>query len=67
MNKIKVNNNISLDSKKKILEYKLLNEGRYYDNMAFYLIRGTYFDKIISKIDNVEIIYSVKVKENNNI
>lgn len=67
MNKIKASDNVSLDSKKRILEYKLLNDGYYYDNMVFHLIRTKYFDKIISKIDDIEIIHSVKVKENDNI
>lgn len=67
MDKLENKNIISLDSKKRIIEYKLLNDGHYYDNLVFYLIRTKYFDKIIAKIDDVEIIYGVKVQENNNL
>ena len=67
MDKLENKNIISLDSKKRIIDYKLLNDGHYYDNLVFYLIRTKYFDKIIAKIDDVEIIYGVKVQENNNL
>ena len=65
MDKLENKNVISLDSKKRIIEYKLLNDGYYYDNLVFYLIRTKYFDKIIAKIDDVEIIYGIKVQGNN--
>lgn len=67
MKKIKSKDEISLDSKKRIIQYKLLNDECCYDNMVFHLIKTDYFDKIISKIDDIEIIYSVKVRKDDNI
>jgi len=56
-----------IETKKKFLKYKLLNENGTYDMTIFHLIRTKYFDKIISKIDEDEIIYGIKIKENSNI
>jgi len=67
MIKINTKDEVLLDSKKKIIQYKLLNDNCCYDSMVFRLIKTEHFNKIISKIDDTEIIYSVKIKQNDNI
>lgn len=54
---------MTLESKKELLRYKILNTGIHHDIILYSMLRYQYFDEIISKINDISISFKIDVQE----